>query len=93
MADNRRAPTPRRPLRGTNLALAGNRSRLAGKNKRGPLVRPHELRRVAARGEFARKRRRALRGEAAASRQPRVLCRPFLARRLGGGAGGMRMRN
>ena len=33
--------------------MARERSRLAGKSKLGLLVRPHELRRVAARGEFA----------------------------------------
>ena len=53
---------------GTNLALAGNRSRLAGKSKRGLLVRPHELgaslragssRKATRRGEACRKASRA----------------------------------
>ena len=68
--------------------MAGNRSRLAGKSKRDPVVRPHELRHVVADrvGSSCGPRRRARAGE-----QPDVRpCRP-LSRLLGGRrAGGRR---
>ena len=81
MADNRRAPTSSAaPASGPTLRWQEIAADWPEKTSAARWSGRVASARPCARG-VERKRRRALRGEAAASRQPRVLCRPFLARR------------